>query len=213
MSYYGGIPLPTQTFYNLAEEKRQRIFNAIYMELKRVSFPEMSINQVVKNAGIPRGSFYQYFENKNDAFDFFVEESSSKIKESVINRISTVHGDIFELCETVFDEIIQAGKDKNIREIVDHVVPYVNMNKLEPLSHYIENMEREKRFLACSSLGIGNLNIKDENELMDIIGVIEALFQSALPQIISEDNNTAELKERFCRRLNVVKRATLGEVN
>ena len=204
--------MPTQTFYNLAEEKRQRIFNAIYMELKRVSFPEMSINQVVKNAGIPRGSFYQYFENKNDAFDF-VEESSSKIKESVINRISTVHGDIFELCETVFDEIIQAGKDKNIREIVDHVVPYVNMNKLEPLSHYIENMEREKRFLACSSLGIGNLNIKDENELMDIIGVIEALFQSALPQIISEDKNTAELKERFCRRLNVVKRATLGEVN
>ena len=65
--------MPTQTFFNLAEEKRQRIFNAIYMELKRVSFPEMSINQVVKNAGIPRGSFYQYFENKDDAFDFFVE--------------------------------------------------------------------------------------------------------------------------------------------
>ena len=205
--------MPTQTFYNLAEEKRQRIFNAIYMELKRVSFPEMSINQVVKNAGIPRGSFYQYFENKNDAFDFFVEESSSKIKESVIKRISTVHGDIFELCETVFDEIIQAGKDKNMRDIVDHVVPYVNMNKLEPLSRYIENMEREKRLLACSSLGIGNLKIKDENELMDIIGVIEALFQSALPQIISGEQNTAELKERFRRRLNVVKRATVGEVN
>ncbi len=205
--------MPTQTFYNLAEEKRQRVFNAIYQELRRVSFPEMSINQVIKNAGIPRGSFYQYFANKDDAFDFFVDESSNKIKECVIKRVSTVHGDIFELSETIFDEIVVAGKDKDLREIVDHVVPYVNMNKLEPISQYIENMAREKRLLACSSLGIGNLKIKDEDELMDIIGVIESLFQSALPQIISGEKNTAELKERFRRRLNIVKKATVGEVN
>ena len=53
--------MPSQTFQNLSEEKKQRIFGAIYSELLRVPFPEMSINQIIKNAGIPRGSFYQYF--------------------------------------------------------------------------------------------------------------------------------------------------------
>ena len=64
--------MPSSTFENLSEEKRQRIFVAIYHELKRVPFPEMSINQIIKDAGIPRGSFYQYFKNKDDAFDYFV---------------------------------------------------------------------------------------------------------------------------------------------
>ena len=85
------------------------------------------------------------------------------------------------------------------------------MNKLEPISHYIENMNREERLAAFCSLGIGNLNIKDENEVMDIIGVIEALFQSALPKIFSEEENREELRKQFRRRLNIVRKATVKE--
>ena len=203
--------MPSTTFEKLSDEKKQRIFVAIYHELKRVPFPEMSINQIIKDAGIPRGSFYQYFKNKDDAFDYFVEESSKRIKEKVVKRISSVHGDIFELCETVFDEIVVAGSDKNWKEIICHVVPYTNMNKLEPISHYIENMKREEWLVACSSLGIGNLDIKNEEEVMDIIGVIEALFQSALPKIFSEEENREELRKQFRRRLNIVKKATVRE--
>ena len=40
--------MPRQTFLNLAEEKKQRIYGAICLELKRVPFPEMSINQIIK---------------------------------------------------------------------------------------------------------------------------------------------------------------------
>ncbi len=204
--------MPSQTFLNLSEEKRQRIYLALYTELMRVPFPEMSINQVIKNADIPRGSFYQYFENKNDAFDFFVSESSKIIKESVIKRISSVHGDIFELCETVFDEILKSASERKWTDIIGHIIPYINMNKIEPLSEYIENMEREKRLEACSSLGIGNLNIKSEQEIMDVIGVIESIYQSALPQVFMGTGNTEEIKEKFRRRLNIVRKAMLKEV-
>ncbi len=203
--------MPRQTFLNLAEEKKQRIYGAICLELKRVPFPEMSINQIIKFAEIPRGSFYQYFDNKDDAFDFFVEESSKKIKECVIKRISKVHGDIFELCDTVFDEITKAAGEQEWIDMVHHVVPYVNMNKVEPLSRYIENMEEDKKLEACCSLGIGNLDIKNEEELMDLIGVIEALFQSALPGIISGTEKYQDIKTRFLRRLNIVKKAVSKE--
>lgn len=203
--------MPSQTFFNLSEEKRRRIYSALYCELVRVPFPEISINQIIKNADIPRGSFYQYFENKDDAFDYFISESSKLIKECVIKRISTVHGDIFELCETVFDEIVKAAKEKNSKEIIVHTVPYINMNKIEPLSEYIENMDREKRLEACSSLGIGNYEIKSEQEIMDVIGIIEAIYQSALPQIIMEKNDINEIKEKFLRRLGIVKRALSKE--
>ena len=203
--------MPTQTFLNLSEEKRTRIFNAIFAELLRVPFPEMSINQIIKTAGIPRGSFYQYFESKDDAFEYFVSESSGRIKACVIKRISTVHGDIFELCETVFDEIIKAASEQNIHEIVKNVLPYVNIGKIEPLSDYIENMSMEEKIAAFSSLGIGNLNFRDEEEIMDLIGVIEAIFQSALPKIIANTQDSEEIRAKFIRRLNLVKKATTKE--
>lgn len=203
--------MPSQTFNNLSEEKKQRIFKAIYFELERVPFPEMSINKIIKNADIPRGSFYQYFENKDDAFDYFVKESSERVKEKVLKRITSVHGDVFELSETVFDEIVNIGLNDEFMKALRNIVPYANIHMLQPLSEYIENLDREKRLEAFSSLGIGNLDVKSEEEVMDIIGIIECLFQSALPSIYLGKDDMEELKLKFRRRLAVVKKATMKE--
>ena len=60
--------MPTDTFFKLPEEKRERIIKAAVDEFARVPFSEASINRIVKAAGIPRGSFYQYFSDKEDLF-------------------------------------------------------------------------------------------------------------------------------------------------
>ena len=203
--------MPSQTFTNLPEEKKQRIFKAIYAELKRVPFPEMSINQIIKNAGIPRGSFYQYFENKDDAFDFFVTESFRKIKDCIMKRISKAHGDIFELAESIFDEMANASHEEYSSETVSHILPYIDTKKLVPFSEVVAGMDYKQKIEACSALGIGNLRIKNEQELMDIIDIIESLFQTAIPKIISGKNSGEEATENFRRKLNIIRRATTGE--
>jgi len=204
--------MPSQTFLNLPEEKKQRIFEAIYAELQRVSFPEMSINRVIKTAGIPRGSFYQYFENKDDAFDFFVTESFRKIKDCIMEKISKAHCDIFELAERIFCEMVKADSKKYTQETVSHILPYINSKKIVPFSTVVANMDYKDKSEACSALGIGNLKIKNEQELMDIIDIIEALFQMFFPKIISGKNNGEELIEDFRRKLNIIKKAAEGEV-
>ncbi len=50
--------MPKDTFLNLIEEKKKRIFDAAVREFSTRCFSEASINQIVKNAGIPEGSFY-----------------------------------------------------------------------------------------------------------------------------------------------------------
>lgn len=45
------------TFYNLPEEKRQRITDAIFNEFSGSSGERVSINNIIKNANISRGSF------------------------------------------------------------------------------------------------------------------------------------------------------------
>ena len=67
--------MPTERFYRLPEEKRRTIRNAAFHEFARVSVEKVSINQIIKEAEISRGSFYTYFEDKWDVLAYVFEES------------------------------------------------------------------------------------------------------------------------------------------
>ena len=51
--------MPTKTFMNLSKEKRLRILKAAKKEFSRVPLDKAIIANIVKDAKIPRGSFYQ----------------------------------------------------------------------------------------------------------------------------------------------------------
>lgn len=57
-----------ETFHALESSKKDRILEACIQEFSSVSYSQASINRIIKTAKIPRGSFYQYFENKEDCY-------------------------------------------------------------------------------------------------------------------------------------------------
>jgi len=73
--------MPTERFFHLSEDKRKRILKAARKEFIRVPFEEVSINQIIKNAEISRGSFYTYFEDKNDLLRYVFQDT----KQNYIN--------------------------------------------------------------------------------------------------------------------------------
>ncbi len=60
--------MPKSTFFNLPEEKRSAIEAAAIREFRDQSFGGASINRIVAHSGISKGSFYQYFEDKEDVY-------------------------------------------------------------------------------------------------------------------------------------------------
>jgi len=60
--------MPKQTFFNLNEDKRRRIVDAATKEFGEYGFHGARLNNIVQNAGIAKGSFYQYFEDLDDLF-------------------------------------------------------------------------------------------------------------------------------------------------
>lgn len=103
--------MPTATFFRLPEEKRKRLIDACWGELTRVRFTEVSINRIIIAAHIPRGSFYQYFEDKEDLFRFFLGD----IRQYFINALRSIltegQGDLFALPQGAFDRFLcRAGE-------------------------------------------------------------------------------------------------------
>lgn len=64
--------MPKQTFFNLPVEKRETIINAAVDEFSEYGLENASTNRIVKNSGIAKGSFYQYFDDKQDVFMYLL---------------------------------------------------------------------------------------------------------------------------------------------
>ncbi|OBR65729.1 hypothetical protein A7K91_14300 [Paenibacillus oryzae] len=65
--------MPKDLFFSIPDGKRSRIMEASINEFSRQMFNNASINQIIKEADISRGSFYQYFEDKDDLYFFTIQ--------------------------------------------------------------------------------------------------------------------------------------------
>ncbi len=98
--------MPTNTFFHLPEEKQQRLLDAAQIEFSRHSLQEASIANIVKLAGIPRGSFYQYFENKEDLYFYYFATLRKNSERDLEKQIIAENGDLIEAMDVYFSKMI-----------------------------------------------------------------------------------------------------------
>jgi AcrR family transcriptional regulator len=88
--------MPKQTFFNLPSEKRETIMHAAIDEFADYGLENASTNRIVKNSGIAKGSFYQYFEDKQDVFMHMLDRIEQQEMEFFKNEHPPDHNmDIF----------------------------------------------------------------------------------------------------------------------
>ena len=62
--------MPTQTFFNLPEEKQQRILAAAIKEFSQRGVEDGNLANIIRDAGISRGSLYQYIDSKEELYAY-----------------------------------------------------------------------------------------------------------------------------------------------
>ena len=67
------IFIPTATFFNLNKTKQDRITHAAINEFSSRNFEEAKLSNIIRSSNIPRGSFYQYFNDKKDLYMYIFE--------------------------------------------------------------------------------------------------------------------------------------------
>lgn len=102
--------MPTQRFYNLTESKKNTIIRAAKHEFSRALYSEASINKIIQEAGISRGSFYTYFEDKEDLLKYIMEDFQNKCKGAIWKALENAKGDLFNAVDRVVFYVIQHGR-------------------------------------------------------------------------------------------------------
>ena len=75
----------------------KEILKAANKEFARVPLEQASIKNIVEDAEIARGSFYQYFENKQDLFEYIMTSKTGDMEKNLIEMIEQENGNIINL--------------------------------------------------------------------------------------------------------------------
>ncbi len=94
--------MPTERFMKLKDEKKKRILDAAFREFSRVPFREASINQIIKDAEISRGSFYTYFEDKTDLLQILLRDGTRNLTDRLYRDLEASGGDYFRALDETF---------------------------------------------------------------------------------------------------------------
>lgn len=198
-----------QTFYNLPITKRERIYQAIKTEFDRVPLDKISINSIIKEANISRGSFYQYFDDKGDLYDIFADKIMDSIKECFTNTLVKYKGDLFATTEEVMSlHFIKVSQPK-AKSQMQKFVPGVSVNAKSILDRICE------RSITYFNELIPNIDTRKfsfDNSPEDIRILFEMLLsisKNAIFDVLFMDIDTDEAIKIFNKKLKIVKNGCL----
>lgn len=106
--------MPTERFHCLPEEKRQAIRTAAVLEFARVPYEKVSINQIIHNAEISRGSFYTYFVDKKDLLEYILSDGFENMLQMCEEELEANGGDYFALLEWLFQWLVDEHQETRI---------------------------------------------------------------------------------------------------
>ncbi len=106
--------MPTKTFFRLPEEKRTRLTEAAWKEFTAVRLADASINRIVRDARIPRGSFYQYFGGKEDLFLLLLDTMYDAALDLAAGALDEAKGDLFDAVPLVFERLFSDGSRREL---------------------------------------------------------------------------------------------------
>ncbi len=195
--------MPKKLFYNLSEEKQEIIFKAAFEEFLKHQYMDASINKIVQNSMISRGSFYLYFENKLDIYLFTtgkILETQSKI--FLLEALNKSDSDMFTFFRELFLFNINLLSDSKYSQYFKNL--YLGMNY--DIWSYIRSKQRTIREDVYKQQTFGNM-IDTQNEYVEALtSILEMINRDMLTKIIFEDISVETILKLYDIRIELLKK-------
>lgn len=114
--------MPKERFYRLPKDKAETIRQAAIREFKRVPPEEASINKIIQAAEISRGSFYTYFEDKDDLLGWLIGDFIEHFRQFYVTGLKQNRGDIWDVFDRILLDTIRWVDEQGLVEIVGNMM-------------------------------------------------------------------------------------------
>ncbi len=201
--------MPTRTFFNLPDEKRKKLIDAIHGEFSRVPFDEVSINQIIRLASIPRGSFYQYFADKRDMLQYLLSDYRTTLQHCALESLKRSGGDLFRMFLDILDFTHAFVTEESNNTFFRNVFADIRVN-FDFLRQQVDG-STFAGFTAdvLSSIDKDALDIRSEDDFGNMLGIMLSLTGEAFATAFFDISNYEHVRSRYVARLELLKRGFL----
>lgn len=195
--------MPKSTFFNLKQEKIEKIEEALIKEFSRNSFEQASISNIIKEAKIPRGSFYQYFEDKEDAIKYVIKKFIILEHDKIYNFLLETKGDIFEVAVKIYDDTVDIALNKGHLKLIKNILQELRKNNINIFDNHceIENRKQIDQIINTESL-----NIEKQDDLKYIMKILTTVTRTMAMEVISNKLLKEEGREELIREMEILKK-------
>ncbi len=182
--------MPSNTFFNLPEEKRRKLTAAAVQEFRRVPFNDSSINKIIQAAEIPRGSFYTYFADKEDLLLYLLNCYWDDLFRLGMRHLKEHNGDVFSLFYYMFEclrpDLPDDQRDPLLMELFD--IMRVNASVFPSVFGDFQKTDAENKALQelLPLIDTSELRMDQPRDLISILRVLFAQTIMAISSYLSE---------------------------
>ena len=188
--------MPTERFKRLPEEKIEAIRRAGIQEFTRTSPESASINRIIQEADISRGSFYTYFESKYDLLRWLISDRVREHNDFYVRDMEENGGDIWLTLSRSLEHTILHANDGGFMGMVTRLIGSKTFFDL-----FKESVEGEK----------GEDHMECKRSYLDrIYGLLDQTrfpitLVMALKKKLNGECGTQEAMDFYNRRINLLR--------
>ncbi len=197
--------MPTETFFRLPEQKRQRLSDALRRELARVPFSKLSISRVIQDAGIPRGSFYQYFTDREDLYRYVIADYTAFMETSARQALVDSHGDVFAATLAGYDAAVLFVRRQENLHLLANLFSEVDFKRF-----FSGGCSHEPPMLLTAELlpliDLSRLRINSPEDIPEMLEILISMTRFSVFELFSAVNHEGEIREKLRRKIEILKR-------
>ncbi len=198
--------MPTPTFFNLPPQKHEKIVTAIKDEFARVPFDEVSINRIIHDAGISRGSFYQYFEDKFDMLNYILSDYHEQMFDMIKNSLNDNNGDIFKMFGDLLDFTVHYASEENVNGFCKNL--FSDMKIIAGLfpkgSPCVATIELYKSIE--DKVNVELLGLESKSDFLDMFEILVSLSRDTIVELFLDTSKHEIIKAKYLNKLEILKR-------
>lgn len=173
---------------------------AARQEFARAPYADASINKMIRAAGIPRGSFYMYFDGKEDLFRHLLQEYQAGLIRCFGQTLEERRGNLLEALPAMFDRLREQREDwTGLVRLMERNAD-IRRGALLPE----EEWSALKGWLSAR-VDRSGLNLRREEDLMDVFRILMNVSAPSMADAIFEENSEPA-RARLCAQLDILRR-------
>ena len=196
--------MPKQTFFNLKEEKKEKIEKALIKEFSNNTFEKASISNIIAEANIPRGSFYQYFEDQEDAIYYLINKYLEKEKNRIYQYLLKNKGDIFETAINIYEDTAKITEKNENEELFKNILQELKKNNINVFDEHKKILKSQKTIEKM--INKTELNIENEEDLQDFLRILNVIIRAISMEVVLKKLTVEEGKQRLIREIEILKK-------